>query len=89
MYVCRLLNYMDRRGYRECVPHYDGSPVESQPLLGLKSGYVKRAAHLFPKQGLKAPWVLPQNYLSDLLSLHFGAVDNGTLVFSRGSNGSS
>lgn len=88
MYVCRLINYMDRRGYRQCLPHYNGSPVETQPLLGLKSGYVQRAVDLFPKQGLKAPWVLRQNYLFDLLSLHLGAVDDGTLVFSRGGNGS-
>jgi monooxygenase len=82
MYVCRLINYMDRHGYRQCLPRYDGSPVETQPLLGLKSGYVQRAKDLFPKQGSKAPWVLRQNYLFDLLSLHFGAVDDGTLVFS-------
>jgi len=82
MYVCRLINYMDRHGYRQCLPHYDGSPVETQPLLGLKSGYVQRAVDLFPKQGPKAPWVLRQNYLFDLLSLHLGAVDDGTLVFS-------
>jgi hypothetical protein len=52
--------------------------------LGLTSGYVKRGADQFPKQGSKAPWVLRQNYLLDLLSLHFGKVDDGTMVFSEG-----
>jgi hypothetical protein len=75
---------MDRRGYRQCRPHYDASPVETRPLLGLKSGYVQRALDLLPKQGRKAPWVLRQNYLFDLLSLQFGAVDDGTLVFTPG-----
>jgi cation diffusion facilitator CzcD-associated flavoprotein CzcO len=83
MYVCRLINYMDRHGYRQCLPHHDGSPMETQPLLGLKSGYVQRAVHLLPKQGLTPPWVLRQNYLSDLISLYFGSVADGTLVFAR------
>lgn len=82
MYVCRLINYMEQRGYRKCLPHHDGSPVETQPLLPLRSGYVQRAADQFPKQGSQAPWLLRQNYLFDLLSLHFGAVDDGTLAFS-------
>jgi cation diffusion facilitator CzcD-associated flavoprotein CzcO len=84
MYVCRLLEYMDRNGYRQCLPRYDGSPAETRPLLGLKSGYVLRAMDQFPKQGPEAPWVLRQNYLLDLMSLYFGAVDDGTLVFSQG-----
>jgi hypothetical protein len=83
-YVCRLLNYMDRRGYTQCVPRYGATNGRPRPLLGLTSGYIQRAADVFPKQGSKAPWVLRQNYLLDLLSLHFGAVDDGTLVFSTG-----
>ncbi|HEV8062586.1 MAG TPA: NAD(P)/FAD-dependent oxidoreductase [Gemmataceae bacterium] len=83
MYVCRLINYLDQHGYRQCTPRHDGSNVETQPLLGLKSGYVQRGVNQFPKQGTKAPWVLRQNYLFDLLSLHYGRVDDGALVFSR------
>jgi monooxygenase len=83
LYVCRLINYMDRRGYSQCLPFHDGSPVDTQPLLGLTSGYVQRGANLLPKQGRKRPWVLRQNYLYDMLSLYFGPVDDGTLVFSR------
>ena len=83
MYICRLLNFMDQRGYRRCVPRHDGSPVETQPLLELKSGYVERGVGQFPKQGKVAPWVLRQNYLSDLLSLHFGRVNDGALEFTR------
>lgn len=84
MYVCRLLNFMDRRGYTQCTPRYDGEPVETQPLLGLKSGYVQRGVDQFPKQGPKAPWILRQNYLFDLLSLHYGAVEDSVLTFSVG-----
>ena len=45
------------------------------------SGYVQRAAHLFPKQGTQAPWKLHQNYIHDLLTLRYGRVDDGTMVF--------
>jgi len=86
-YVCRLLNHMDRCGYKQCLPRLDDVSVQPQPLLGLKSGYVKRGVDLFPKQGSKAPWVLRQNYVLDLLSLRFGAVDDGTLVFFKEGRG--
>jgi monooxygenase len=87
MYVCRLINYMDRCGYTQCLPRYRGSAVETQPLLNLKSGYVQRAAALFPKQGLKPPWRFQQNYLRDLFSLHCSAMDDGNLEFSRAGGG--
>lgn len=82
LYVCRLLHYMARRGSRLGVPRHNGSSAETQQLLDLKSGYVLRKADQFPKQGRRAPWVLPQNYLADLLTFNFGAVNDGTFVFS-------
>jgi hypothetical protein len=74
---------MERCGYTQCLPRYDGPTDQLRPLLGLTSGYVRRAEGLFPMQGSKAPWTVRQNYLLDLLRLHFGAVDDGALVFSR------
>jgi cation diffusion facilitator CzcD-associated flavoprotein CzcO len=82
-YVCRLLNHMDRHGYRQCLPRPDDSTLEPRPLLGLTSGYVQRAVDELPKQGSKAPWYLRQNYVLDRLTMRFGAVDDGTMVFSR------
>jgi cation diffusion facilitator CzcD-associated flavoprotein CzcO len=82
-YVCRLLRHMERHGYARCVPRGDPAAAGSRPLLGLTSGYVQRAVDLLPKQGSRAPWVMHQNYVRDLLSLRFGKVDDGTLVFSR------
>lgn len=82
-YVCRLLQYMDRHGYSQCVPRHDSAGDGASPLLGLTSGYVQRALDLLPKQGLKAPWVMHQNYLCDLLSLRFCKLNDGNLVFSR------
>ena len=36
-----------------------------------------------PKQGSKRPWKLYQNYVLDLLTLRFGAVNDGTMEFRR------
>jgi cation diffusion facilitator CzcD-associated flavoprotein CzcO len=82
-YVCRLLRHMERHGYAQCVPRCEPAAVGARPLLGLTSGYVQRAVDLMPRQGSKAPWVMHQNYVRDLLSLRLGKVDDGTLVFSR------
>ncbi|HEX5512818.1 MAG TPA: NAD(P)/FAD-dependent oxidoreductase [Gammaproteobacteria bacterium] len=84
MYVCRLLNYMTRHGYRQCVPHNDDPSIAEEPLLDLTSGYVQRSVGALPKQGPKRPWRMRQNYLLDLLDMKFGAVNDGTMLFSRG-----
>jgi len=81
-YVCRLLNHMRRGGYAAVAPRRDPS-VGDEPLLDFTSGYVLRALHMLPKQGTKRPWKLRQNYALDLLTLRFGAVDDGVLEFTR------
>jgi cation diffusion facilitator CzcD-associated flavoprotein CzcO len=79
-YVCRLLAYMDARGYVQATPTRDAD-VEEAPFLDFTSGYVQRALDHLPRQGVKAPWKLYQNYARDLLTLRYGKLDDGTLVF--------
>ena len=81
-YVCRLLRYMDRRGYRQCMPKRDPSVTEL-PWLDFTSGYVQRALHQLPRQGAKKPWRLYQNYARDLMALRFGSVKDGAMQFSK------
>jgi monooxygenase len=81
-YVCRLINYMDRHGYRQCTPRRNDPTITEEPLINFSSGYVQRAIDKFPKQGSKAPWKLHQNYARDLLGLKFGAVEDGAMEFS-------
>ncbi|KQW72059.1 FAD-containing monooxygenase EthA [Phenylobacterium sp. Root77] len=81
-YVCRLLNHMDRTGQPICTPKPDPTVGEA-PWLDFSSGYVQRSIDQFPKQGTKKPWKLHQNYALDLVSLRFGAVDDGVMQFSR------
>ena len=80
-YICRLLNYMDRQGYASATPQRDAS-VEEAPWLGLTSGYIARARDILPKQGMTRPWRLYQNYALDLVTLRYGRVNDGTMVFS-------
>ncbi|HEX3141952.1 MAG TPA: NAD(P)/FAD-dependent oxidoreductase [Rhizobacter sp.] len=82
-YVCRLLNHMERHGYRQCTPRNNDPTVTPQPWIDFSSGYVQRALAQLPKQGSKAPWRLYQNYARDLLSLRFGKVDDGVMEFGK------
>ncbi|MEI9991849.1 MAG: NAD(P)/FAD-dependent oxidoreductase [Rhizomicrobium sp.] len=81
-YVCRMINYMDRKGYEIATPVSDPA-VEELPWLDFSSGYVQRARDVLPKQGARKPWRLYQNYALDMLTLRFGAVDDGTMQFSK------
>src|SRR6202046_1330420 len=78
-YVCRLLNYMDRHGYKQCMPHNIDPSIEQLPALDFSSGYVQRAISTLPKQGSKRPWRLFQNYAFDIVALRFGKVDDGVM----------
>ena len=81
-YVCRLINYMDRHNYRQCMPHNSDNTIEALPSLDFSSGYVRRAVAKMPKQGSKRPWRLYQNYAFDIVTLRFGKVDDGVMQYS-------
>jgi len=83
-YACRLLNHMDRHGYRQAVPiAKDGDRGEESVLDALSSGYVRRAEALLPRQGTNGPWRVRQDYLRDVPLLRFGSIDDGVLQFRR------
>jgi monooxygenase len=81
-YLCRLLNHMDERGYRQCTPLNRDPSVAAEPFIDFSSSYVLRAIDQFPKQGSRAPWRLHQNYALDTLALRFGKLEDGVLEFS-------
>jgi monooxygenase len=83
-YVCRLLNHMDRHGHRQVTPRIREASLPTQPFIDLQAGYVQRSIDLFPRQGIKAPWRLYQNYLRDILLLQYGALEDDALEFSAG-----
>jgi cation diffusion facilitator CzcD-associated flavoprotein CzcO len=81
-YVCRLLNHLEKTGHRICVPRMTDPSVTVEPWIDFSSGYVQRSLAKFPKQGSKVPWRLHQNYALDLLSLEYGALEDGAMEFS-------
>src|SRR5882724_817971 len=81
-YVCRVINYMDRHGYKQCVAHNLDSTVAEVPWIDFSSGYVQRSIAKLPKQGSKRPWRLYQNYALDIVTLRFGKVDDGVMQYS-------
>ena len=81
-YVCRVLNYLDERGYQVITP-VPPEPGERVPLIGLMSGYVLRSVAALPKQGPRAPWRLHQNYPRDVLLLRYGRLADKGVRFGR------
>jgi cation diffusion facilitator CzcD-associated flavoprotein CzcO len=82
-HVCRLLDAMRARGCDVVTPRVRDAAMKTEPILGLESGYVRRAAGALPRQGARAPWRLHQNYVKDLLLLRFGRVVEDELEFAR------
>lgn len=82
-YVCRLLNYMDRNGFRQCTPRNDDPTLTEEPCVNFSSGYIQRALAHQPKQGSKRPWKLHQNYALDLISLRYGSLRDNAMAFTK------
>ena len=82
-FACRLLRYMDDRGYDTCVPVNDDPAVTPQPLLDFQAGYVLRSIDQFPRAGSRPPWRLGQSYAHDVVTLRHGKIDDGSMRFSR------
>jgi cation diffusion facilitator CzcD-associated flavoprotein CzcO len=83
-YVCRLLNYMERHHIDITTPTPPaGMPMSDEPLMGLTSGYVRRADEVLPRQGTRRPWRMRNNYLTDYPAMRLGRRDDGNVRFTR------
>jgi monooxygenase len=82
-YVCRLLNFMDRKGVRQVTPQPADESAAAPFVENFSSGYIQRALAGWPKQGHKKPWRVYQNYFRDTISLKWTRVDDEGLEFSN------
>ncbi len=82
-YTCKILNYMDKHGYKVATPSPNSEIGEEGTWLDFNSGYVTRSAHLFPRQGNRDPWRNTQNYIKDVVDLRYGKVKAEELIFSK------
>ena len=83
-YACRLINYMDKKGYKYCFPQIPLGVKEDKDWLAAEfsSGYIHRSIDLFPKQGNRSPWINTQNYFKDFFGIKFGRIDDDSIHFS-------
>ncbi len=81
-YICRLINYMDEKGYEVCVPKHHPHLLTSPIMSDLNSGYITRSLSQLPSQGPTAPWKTTQNYLRDIKVLRRGKIADKELIFS-------
>lgn len=81
-YVCRLLNFMERKGFAEARPVNHDHDMPREPYADFTSGYFLRAIDKLPKQG-RAPWRHPQDYARDIFAMRYGRIDDGVLEFRR------
>ena|SRR5579862_3329156 len=82
-YVCRVLNFMDRKGMRQATPNPRDKTAAAPFVEHFSSGYMQRALASWPKQGASSPWRVYQNYLRDRISFKWSRVDDGALEFSN------
>jgi monooxygenase len=75
VYICRLLNRMQREGARICTPRKGSDPLDESAFISLSSGYVTRALEKLPKQGSRDPWRTRQNFLIENFTLKLGNID--------------
>ena len=83
-YVCRIINYLDRKEFRQSTPRLRHEDLEMSvnPLIeDFSSGYLQRIVHLLPKQGDRHPWLNPQNYQQDKKNFLHSPIEDGVLIF--------
>ena len=82
-YVCRLLDFMEKKAVRQVTPKAGDESAVAGFVEKFTPGYINRALARWPKQGAKAPWRVYQNYFRDSLALKWSRIDDGVLEFSN------
>ena len=85
-FVCRLLNYMDEVGVRQCTPRLrpEDQAMEAKPFIAsddFAPGYMRRGVGRLPKQGDREPWINIQDYYVEKDILPMVGFDDGVLHF--------
>ena len=82
-YFCRVVNYMDNKGYDEVIPVNHDPGMAKKSFIDLTSGYIARVKDQLPKQGTKGAWKLHQNYFRDWLSLRASRITAKELQYGK------
>lgn len=85
-YVCRLVNRLAELGCASVTPRLRASDrgMTPHPMIeDFSPGYMRRALHMFPKQGDRDPWRNTQNYTLDKQTIREAALEDGVLEFAK------
>ncbi|MCC6706713.1 MAG: NAD(P)/FAD-dependent oxidoreductase [Gammaproteobacteria bacterium] len=85
-YVCRLVNRMTELGCVSATPRLRPSDCNMPPhpmIEDFSPGYMRRALHLFPKQGDRDPWRNTQNYTLDKKTIREAPLEDGVMEFAK------
>jgi monooxygenase len=82
-YFCRMIKFMDNKGYDSVVPVNNDPGMAKKSFLDLSSGYVSRVKNQLPLQGSKGAWKLHQNYFRDWFSLRLSRFSVKELKYDR------
>ncbi|WP_295672973.1 NAD(P)/FAD-dependent oxidoreductase [uncultured Mucilaginibacter sp.] len=80
-YTCRIINYMSKHGYKQCMPVQNDPDLVLKPFLDFNPGYVVRVLDKLPKMGNKKPWKIEQNYFYDKKMFEKSPLDDGILTY--------
>ena len=83
-YACRLLNAMDKKGVKQCMPRIQKEDLDMSLedwVQDFSAGYMQRTMHLMPKQGNRDPWRNTQNYMFDKKLIREAPLEDGSLLF--------
>jgi len=84
IFVCRLLDHMDKKGYRVVTPQPPPpNDTARQPIIDFSSGYVTRSLSELPTQGAMVPWRLYQSYPLDVALFRYRPIGAKGVRFSR------
>jgi len=85
-YVCRVINHMKKTGSDTAVPvltQQGEAEIEEDDIFDFSSGYIQRSKHIMPRNSVKYPWRLSQEYLRDRKIMRTAPIDDGLLTFSK------
>jgi monooxygenase len=80
-HVAQILESMEKSGSPVVIPVSQEDPAKLDPLIDLSSGYIRRGAHLLPRQSHSASWRAHQSYTADRALFRSGLGDG--VVFPR------
>lgn len=87
-YVCRLLNFMEKKGVRQCTPTLRPEDVgmNGKGFIDPEDfapGYIRRGVNRLPQQGDQGPWVNSQDYYAEKDIIPNLTFEDEALVFSH------